>query len=206
MGKLFDPEEFKVFPSTINRLFIGKLKVQYFKINTFGREAPLNIKFIEDEIWRRKSGLLVYISFNNVKPDSESNDGVFSSGRIKIDPQRRTRVFTWDTWYFAALSMFDCSYWIAYYFNNEPPIHFSMDKELAINKIAEQGNLPIRVSLFPNFCRSKETPKSGLAWRLGLITTSTNELKTRRNFKISKTRQRRFLPLVTETSLKTGGS
>ena len=60
MGKLFDPMEFKVFPGKINRLFIGKLKVEYFKISTFGREAPLNLKFIEDEITRRNSGLILY--------------------------------------------------------------------------------------------------------------------------------------------------
>ena len=65
---------------------MGQLRVEYFKISTFGGRAPLTVKIIQDEVRAKENSVTVYISFKTDFPDSEINDGVYEMGKINIYP------------------------------------------------------------------------------------------------------------------------
>lgn len=125
-------------PGVTNRVFMGQLKVEYFRIQTFGKEAPLTVKIIQDEANNRKNAVTVYTSFKTDYPDTENNDGKYDIGRIKIYPTHSTKHFNNDHCSFAVFSRYDAVYCIAYYFENEPQIQMSTDKEMTLNKMVVQ--------------------------------------------------------------------
>lgn len=96
ISKVLDPVNHTIKPGITNRVFMGHLKVNYFKIPTLGKQAPLTVKIIQDESTNRKNAATVYTSFKTDYPDTENNDGKYDIGRIKIFPNNGKKQFNSD--------------------------------------------------------------------------------------------------------------
>ena len=66
-------------------------------------------------------------------------------GKIRIDAPRNARIFSTEYCYCAVLATLKTSFCIAYYFNNEAPIQFSLDREMAMYRLTDRGEPEVKV-------------------------------------------------------------
>lgn len=101
------------------------------------------IKIADDNLPVHNKNLYVYVSYSDEYPDAEKNDGVFTSGKIKITPPKGEGKFSMEYCSFAILSKLHCKLSVGYYFNKDPPVYLSMEKEEQFyprNQFSKKGN------------------------------------------------------------------